>query len=488
MKPRQVVIFVFSVIAGLGLIMLFFPEDGIKITENFTLHFITPNELLNDNITKIDVDSIIENQINIDSIDTDMDTASSSNAKSMNIEELKELINRIEFPNGDSTLLWSFFEKLDNIDNLGKVRIIHYGDSQIEGDRITSFVRYKLQNKFGGQGYGLNTVGKLYAQFSMIQENSNNWERYTSYMNINESVKHQNYGAMMAFSRFTPIRDSLEPISETKTTAWIEFTESNLSYKNTRQFKQIKIYYGNSIVPTYVTASINDSIVLQDTMIVDTGLNVLSYYSSDYVNNIKFQFESYESPDFYGISFEDENGLLIDNIGLRGASGTIFNNINSDLLSEMYDMLNVDLFILQFGGNAMPYLETEEQVENHGIYFYHHLLLLKKLRPNAQILVIGPSDMATKIKAKYVTYPLLEKLIEELKSASFKAGGAYWDMYSAMGGKNSMRAWVATDPPLASTDHTHFTPIGAQVIANMFYNALILEYKQYQTYKTDTIN
>jgi lysophospholipase L1-like esterase len=486
MKPIQVFIFVISVIAGLGAIMLFFPEDGIIITDNFSLQFITPNELFSEEESSLDVDSLLDHQIDIDTLDKLLHEKDST--KQLDIEELKKLINRLEYPDNDSTILWSFFEKLDNINKLGYVRIMHYGDSQIEGDRITSFVRYKLQNKFGGKGYGLNTVGKLYAQFSMIQENSDNWERYTSYMNINEKVKHQKYGVMMAFSRFTPLRDSLEPISETKTKAWIEFTESNLSYTNTREFKQVKLYYGNTITETSVIISINDSIVTETELIIDTGLNVLSYKANNYINNIKFEFESYESPDFYGVSFEDESGIIMDNIGLRGASGTIFNNINSSQLTQMYNMLGVDLFILQFGGNVMPYLETEEQAENHGKYFYHHMLLLKRMVPDAQIIVIGPSDMAIKIKARYVTYPLLEKVIEEMKDATHKIGGAYWDMYAAMGGKNSMKAWVAADPPLASTDHTHFTPTGAQVIANMFYNALILEYSQYQNQKTDSIN
>jgi hypothetical protein len=48
-------------------------------------------------------------------------------------------------------------------------------------------------------------------------------------------------------------------------------------------------------------------------------------------------------------------------------------------------------------------------------------------------------------------------------------------MYKAMGGKNSMSAWVTADPPLAGTDYIHFTPYGTSVISNMFYNAFVLE-------------
>ena len=99
--------------------------------------------------------------------------------------------------------------------------------------------------------------------------------------------------------------------------------------------------------------------------------------------------------------------------------------------------------------------------------------------PEAAILVIGPSDMSTKDKDKYVTYKHLPGLIETLKEVSMSNGCAYWDMYSAMGGYNSMPSWVNADPELARPDYVHFSAKGARLVANMFYNSLIFEYNKY---------
>jgi hypothetical protein len=52
-------------------------------------------------------------------------------------------------------------------------------------------------------------------------------------------------------------------------------------------------------------------------------------------------------------------------------------------------------------------------------------------------------------------------------------------MYDAMGGKNSMPAWVNAEPELARPDYVHFSTRGARLIANMFYNALIFEHKSF---------
>jgi lysophospholipase L1-like esterase len=110
--------------------------------------------------------------------------------------------------------------------------------------------------------------------------------------------------------------------------------------------------------------------------------------------------------------------------------------------------------------------------------------MLKQLNPHTSFIVIGPSDMSHKVNGRFITYKLLPLVDSEMKKAAFKAGIAYWDMYEAMGGYNSMPSWVNAIPPLAITDYTHFTTRGAKLIANMFYNALMIE-KETSPFKKD---
>jgi lysophospholipase L1-like esterase len=150
----------------------------------------------------------------------------------------------------------------------------------------------------------------------------------------------------------------------------------------------------------------------------------------------------------------------------------------------MYDKLNIKLLILQYGGNVMPYIKDEKGAVNYGKWFESQLYFLKKQIPNIAIIVIGPSDMSVKEKDKYVTYPHLETVRDALKNATFNAGAVYWDMYEAMGGKNSMPKWVQANPPLAAPDYTHFSPSGTTKIADMFYDAFIKEYDAYKINST----
>ena len=66
-------------------------------------------------------------------------------------------INQIRFlPIPENLPDYPFQTFLDSLRySKGQVRIIYYGDSQIEGDRITSYLRHTLRKGHGGTGPGL---------------------------------------------------------------------------------------------------------------------------------------------------------------------------------------------------------------------------------------------------------------------------------------------------------------------------------------------
>jgi hypothetical protein len=84
-------------------------------------------------------------------------------------------------------------------------------------------------------------------------------------------------------------------------------------------------------------------------------------------------------------------------------------------------------------------------------WFAGQISRIRKLCPGAAVIVIGVADMSVKNKNNYITNPNVEKVRDALKTAAFSSGAAFWDMYSAMGGENSMPAWVTEilpSPPM----------------------------------------
>jgi lysophospholipase L1-like esterase len=478
MKPSGTLLFLLSVFTLLIAGALLYPKDGIRISENLVLHFYTREDVLSANkVEYANIRKILDQQELLnDSLITAIAGGDTSLVRKVNADSLKNSITRIEYPQGDTTLLYPFFRTLKNLPASGQlIRIMHYGDSQIEDDRITSLLRNRLQSKFGGSGAGMVPASQLYPYgFSMKQVSSDNWQRTIGFARRDTAIKHTRYGALASYCSFTPNNELLPDTSE----AWVKFNISPYAYNNTKSFTQCRIFYGQNKTAFLNELYIDDELSDADIFPSTSDLKVIRWKFDSPAKGLMLKFKGQSSPEIYGIALDGQQGVAVDNIPLRGCSGLFFTLFDEQLLAQMYKELNVKLFILQFGGNFVPSgLDNYTGYEN---WFYSQILRLKKLCPGARVLVIGVADMSIKDKNNYITNPNVEKVRNALKSASFKAGAAFWDMYKAMGGKNSMPSWVFSDPPLASDDFVHFNPRGAKTVAQMFYNALILEYHKFE--------
>ena len=485
MRPSGILAFIFSVLAILFLVSIVFPKEGIRINEHITLKFITLEEILSpDSVHYADISEILSRSVAISDsaylamLETTPEEAEVRDTMRANEDSLKLLIHPIEYPEGDSTLLYPFFRKMRRLSGSGnKLRIMHYGDSQIEGDRMTSFIRYKLQNQFGGSGIGIQPLVQLYGyQLSLRHSASGSWQRYTAFGKVDTTLEHNRYGVLGCFARFSPYPDSLG--SDTVIhEAWITLEQSRRTYYLTRMFNSCQLYYGNATQPVYFEIYSDGELYDADYLEVSKGLQIRSWSFEKTPEQLTFKFKSNCSPDFYGIALDNDWGLSVDNVPMRGSAGLVFSKMDPDLLKQMYDSMNVKLLLLQFGGNVVPYIS-----DNYSYYerwFYRELTTLKSLVPDLSIIVIGMADMSMKEKDQFVSYPNLENIRDALRNAAFRADCAFWDMYSAMGGFNSMPSWVFAQPPLASSDFVHFNERGARVLAEMFYNAFMHDYDSY---------
>ena len=177
------------------------------------------------------------------------------------------------------------------------------------------------------------------------------------------------------------------------------------------------------------------------------------------------------------LSFEGEGGVQVDNVPLRGSSGGDFTAINDTVFREMASLLHPKLVLLQFGVNVVP-----GQMEAYGFYremLKRQIARLRGLLPGVTFIMLGVSDMGMKEEDDFVSYPNIPKVRNAQRQAALESGIAFWDTYQAMGGPNSIVAWVNAEPPLATADYVHFTPRGARFIGEMFYSALMQAYEAY---------
>lgn len=446
MRPYAILLFIISVIASLGAVSYYFPEEGIDI-KGVNVRFASIQDVLGEEDVEVAEPEISPEEL------MEIRKKEILAAQKDSIETFfHNSPIRFHFPEDDITFFDSLFAALEGADST-KIRIVHYGDSQIEEDRITGVIRDSLQKHFGGDGQGMMPARRHFT-FSTGADSSAELERYMVFANKAGNNRYGPYGdftRLYGSTRLTYYPSGRKDV-ERKT-----FNEVTVLAGNTSG-NGLRISYGDKTVEfpagrNYVRAvfDVPDSSQRVSINISGTG-------------------------DLYGVLMDNNTGVSMDNVPMRGCSGTIFTSMNSDQLRRFYDEENVRLIFLQYGGNRMPIITKTEHISKFCETTRRQIEHIQSLAPEAKIVYIGPSDMAKSIKGKMQTYPMLPELIDSLKYTATSSGAAYWDIYSAMGGKNSMAAWVKARPALAASDHVHFTTKGAKSIGNMFFESFKLYY------------
>lgn len=505
MKPFKILLYLLSIFVLLAVVSFIFPKEGLYLGNNLLLrfpdidHIITQQQsnqltiqdildtqqlrLLTDSSISETKDSLTAKKDSVsttpDSLKTETktDTLSVSDSTSPKKEAKApgSIHQYLEYPQNDKSVLYPFFNHLRGLKNTGElIRVLHYGDSQIEGDRITSYIRNELQQQFGGSGVGLFPPVLIKGtNISLQHQLSGSWQRYTIKSIENGNIYHKRLGALMSFGRFAPVYARSKDLYAGE----IILKKSSITYLRTREFKRCRVFYGYNEKPFIAELKYKDQTLDAELIPPSHQLQTLSWDIDGSLNEITLSFRGEDSPDIYAVAIDDHQGVAVDNIPLRGSSGTDFTRTDMAFFRSMYQKLNAKLIIMQFGVNLVPHI-----IDDYSYYenqFYKQLKTLKELRPDLSIIVIGVSDMSRNVLGRYESYPNIEKIREAQKNAAFKAGCAFWDMYEAMGGKNSMPAWVNANPPLAKTDFTHFTWKGSVVVSKMFYDAFINDYYEY---------
>jgi hypothetical protein len=510
MKPRWTFIFFLAVAALIFLIALIFPRQGVYLSDDIQLKFMQVSELGTSDSSytdalveqlmaqstvsedpEADFDPLVlpRKELSGDAMPAEPDsreevppgkikareekrekvrvTAAPPPVAPANVDSLKQALRPIEFRDDHRDALDPFFDRLEGLrsGSLSRTRILHFGDSQIENDRMTSLIRYRLQKQFGGSGCGLTQARPLYSgHLAFRQEREGDWMRYTYFGKRDTSIRHNAFGIMGAFT-------SVPAPEENR---WPRIQYSYNTSRRTGTFDRIAIFMHSYAEQAALAMKINNS--LADTLHqIPAGFSMAEYRHYAGIEKLELGLNMPEGGRIYGISFESHEGLLMDNIAMRGGSGLIFSKMNRDLQLSILDYLSPGLIILQYGGNVVPYINPARYRES----FTREIVFLREICPDTPIIVIGPADMSHKVRGRYVSYTGVEPVRDALRRAALDNGCAFWDLYEAMGGHNSMPSFVQAKPPLASRDYVHFSSLGVNLVAEMFYNALMQEYQTY---------
>lgn len=362
---------------------------------------------------------------------------------------------------GNTKQLSFFFDALKN-SKTKSVRIAHYGDSAIEGDLITSDIREELQKRFGGNGVGWLGIISQDITFRTTTKHSfsDNWESAALYTNNPKGL---------------PLGISGE-IAVPKGNAWVQY-ETTRARRSLKDFSVVKLYYANAKT-SQIFYSFDGGAKQSAQLKTGSNIQELVLKPAGRAKVVKLEFPVADQAYFYGISLENETGVYIDNLPLRGNTGVDLAQISQSILKDFSGYMDYKLIILEFGLNIAGSNKTDYSwYEREMIKVINHL---KQAFPRTSILMISVHDKAMKKGSNFVTDPTILRLLETQKNIAKQADVALWSMFDAMGGENSMPKWVNANPPLAFKDYIHFNDQGAAKIAQLFLESLLTEFGRYK--------
>ncbi len=352
-----------------------------------------------------------------------------------------------------------------------RTRIAYFGDSMIEGDLLTGDLRNLLQTQFGGSGVGFVPINSVAADFrETIHETfSPDWYEYNMVSDKQPKASPLGISGQVFLPRVVSNRDSSHVVSDT---SWVEF-RAGQRFAGTRRFVEARLLYGPGTRRDQVLVT-TDGHRVPHALPGTDPVNELELKPGTPARRMRLAFATRGPRPVYGVSFESPEGVILDNFSFRGNSGMALNRIPFEQLAAFGKTLDYHLIILHYGVNI-----ADSRNKNYGFYERAMTRVVDRMQrafPGASILIVGMSDKSSRINGEFVTDPTVPVLIAAQQRLARRNHAAFWNLFEAMGGENTMTSWVEQSPPLANKDYMHINSRGGRRMAQLLYTHLMNEY------------
>ncbi|MFM9945245.1 MAG: GDSL-type esterase/lipase family protein [Bacteroidia bacterium] len=380
----------------------------------------------------------------------------------------EEVYNCIEYEkniigHGTDKFLFSFFNHLDHYikTRMGKINIVHIGDSHIQADYLTAETRSLFQQTFGNGGRGFLFPFKI--------ANTNNPINYS----VSFGGRWNNCKAVQAGDGCNLGINGLV-ITTRDSNSFILIDPDRIG-KTDYSYNSLKLFYktdGESFSPVFYNKTDKDFFF--DEQPVEDGYSQFFFNKpqDSVILKLSKSFPGQNNFQFYGMSLENNNpGLLYHAIGLNGAFTKSFNK--STFFTKQLRALEPDLVIVSLGTN-----DNFQPESRYCIYCIKDNLrtLLDNVRaskPGVSILLVTPGDFYMKNGTHSNNNDTYRTALYEL-AEEYNCG--IWDFNEVMGGNYSIKCW--TKQGLARTDYIHYSRKGYEVQGQLLYRAIMDAYEK----------
>lgn len=367
----------------------------------------------------------------------------------------------------DSTLrgMAPFYKALDRVSSTDSedkmVRIAVFGDSFIEADIFTADLREMLQKRYGGCGVGFVTITSMTSGYRpTVRHQFGGWASHA----VTDSVYFDRKKQGISGHYFIP-----------RNGAYVELRGQNKYASLLDTCQQASIFFCNKD-SVQLTARINKDDARNYSIPASGSLKEIRVDGR--IGSIRWTVNRADSTIFYGLAMDGKQGIILDNFSLRGSSGLSLRGIPQQMLSQFNRQRPYDLIILEYGLNV-----ATKRGRNYDYYQKGLLTAIEHLKscfPQAGILLLSVGDRDYKNEnGDLCTMPGVKNLIRYQQNIAAQSGIAFWNMFEAMGGEESMAKLVRAKPSMANYDYTHINFRGGKHLAGLLYETMIYGKEQY---------
>jgi lysophospholipase L1-like esterase len=342
-------------------------------------------------------------------------------------------------------------------------RITHYGDSIIIEDLWTSTVRRRLQERFGDAGAGFLFLARpweWYDRLDVVLKLTDAWHFYrVTIGHVHDDF--YGYGGVSFVAGGPGAKATYETVVEGPVGRSVSRCE--VYFLGQPGGGNVQVSVDGTSVETFST----------DAPSVGAGFHLVRM--PDGPHTIVVRSVGGGPVRLFGVTLErDGPGVVYDGIGLLGASARALLEPEEAHWKEQFAHRRPDLVVLTFGTN-----ESDHQLSISG-YREQLAKVVRRIRavaPFASCLLAGPPDRGDLNTRE--TRSIIPKLIEAQREIALAEGCAFWDTFSAMGGKNTMWRWYRSGPRRAFGDLTHLAPAGGEILGDLLHAALLQGFIDY---------
>lgn len=354
----------------------------------------------------------------------------------------------------NQSALKRFDEKLHDLRSgkKRKVRIAYFGDSMIEGDLITQTLRRELQDSFGGCGVGFVPINSPVAKF-----------RFSAYADCSDTWEEENFRQGKSNRLF--LSGHLFHTSD----GWVQIRDQ--SFSNDTVLLEKSLLCGITSKPVTITSNKKPFVVKGEQLFNRIVLG------NDKGRSVKLEVTNDKLP-LYGITFESDSGVFVDNFPFRGVSGIELAKFDSSFLCSVAANNTYDLIVVQYGVNLL-FRPNDTEFGWYGDIMTPVIRRIQHCFPNSDLLIVSTADRAFRYDGDYKTAIGIDSLIRTQARVAWETGSGFYNQFASMGGTNSIVEWAKLKPPMANRDFIHPNFRGAEILGQYLFEAMKRDYEKY---------